>query len=60
MITVGQTFTLKISPKKKTVKWSSSKPSIATVSNAGKIKGKSQGTTIITATELPIPERQTH
>lgn len=49
MITVGQTFTLKISPKKKTVKWSSSKPSIATVSKAGKVKGKSQGTAIITA-----------
>lgn len=49
MINVGQTFTLKISPKKKTVKWSSSKPSIATVSKAGKVKGKSQGTAIITA-----------
>ena len=35
--------------KKKTVKWTSSKPSVAPVSKKGVVKGKSAGTTVITA-----------
>lgn len=50
MITVDQTFNLKISSKKKNISWTSSKPSVATVSKSGKVKGKSQGTATITAT----------
>lgn len=48
---VGQTLTLKAVRKgtSKTVKWSSSKSTVATVSSAGKVKAKKAGTTTITA-----------
>ena len=40
---VGKTATLKVKNTKKKVKWSSSKKSVATVSQKGKIKAKKKG-----------------
>ena len=50
-ITVGKTVTLKatVTGKKGTVKWSSSKKSVATVSSKGVVTGKKKGTATITA-----------
>lgn len=48
-ITKGDTLQLKITGTKKKAKWSSSKKSVATVSNKGKVTGKSTGTASITA-----------
>ena len=45
----GQTTTLKITGTKKTVKWSSNKASVATVTQNGKIKAKKKGSAVITA-----------
>ena len=47
---VGQTYQLKVSGTKKTVKWKSSKKSVASVSSKGKVKAKKVGKTNITAT----------
>lgn len=49
-LTVGDTYTLKISGSTGTVKWASSKKSIATVSSVGKVTGIKKGTSTITAT----------
>lgn len=46
---VGKTATLKVKNTKKKVKWSSSKKSVATVSQKGKIKAKKKGKATITA-----------
>lgn len=46
---VGKTKTIKLKGTKKKPKWSSSKKSVATVSQKGKIKAKKQGTAVITA-----------
>lgn len=46
---VGQTKQLKLSGAKKTVTWSSSKKSVATVSKSGKVTAKVAGTATITA-----------
>ena len=53
-LVVGKSYTLKVcgTTKKaanKTFKWSSSKPSVATVNKNGKVKAKKAGTTVITA-----------
>lgn len=47
---VGQTYQLKITGTKKTVKWKSSKKSVASVSSKGKVTAKKVGKTNITAT----------
>jgi hypothetical protein len=44
------TYRLKISGTSKTVKWSSDKKSVATVSSKGTVKGIKKGTAVITAT----------
>lgn len=46
---VGDATTLKITGTRKSVKWKSSKKSVATVSKRGKVTAKSEGTSIITA-----------
>ncbi len=46
---VGDTLQLKVTGTKKTVKWSSNKKSVATVSKKGKVKAKNEGTATITA-----------
>lgn len=48
-IKVGQTVKLKVKSNKKKVKWSSKNKKVATVSKAGKVKGKKQGKTYIIA-----------
>ena len=47
---IKQTYNLKVNGIKKTTTWSSSKSSVASVSNSGKVTAKKKGTTIITAT----------
>ncbi|MCM1284216.1 MAG: Ig-like domain-containing protein [Muribaculaceae bacterium] len=49
-IYVGGSVTLKLTGTKKTVKWSSGKKSVATVSKKGVVTGKKKGSTDITAT----------
>lgn len=50
-IYVGKTVTLKVNNQgKKSVTWKSSKPSVATVTKNGKVKGIKQGKAVITAT----------
>ena len=46
---VGQTKQLKLTGAKKTITWSSSKKSVATVSKSGKVTAKAAGTATITA-----------
>lgn len=46
---VGESFTLKVSGTSKTVKWSSSKKSVASVTQKGKVTAKQAGTTTISA-----------
>lgn len=46
---VGKTCKLKVSGTTKTVKWSSKKKSVATVSQTGKVTAKKAGTTTIVA-----------
>ncbi|HEX3023155.1 MAG TPA: FMN-binding protein [Lachnospiraceae bacterium] len=46
----GDTYKLKITGTTKTVKWTSSKTSVATVSSTGKVTAKKKGTTTVTAT----------
>ena len=46
---VSDTYTLKISGTKKTVKWSSSNKNIATVNSKGKVTAKRKGKVTITA-----------
>ncbi len=46
---VGQTKQLKLTGTKKTITWSSSKKSVATVSKSGKVTAKAAGTATITA-----------
>ena len=46
---VGETVKLKVTGTKKTITWSSSKKSVATVSKNGKVKAKKPGTAKITA-----------
>lgn len=48
-ITKGDTLQLKITGTKKNVAWSSSKPSVAPVSNKGKVTAKNTGKATITA-----------
>lgn len=48
-LTVGKSFTLKITGTKKKVTWSTSKKSVATVSSKGKVTAKKAGTATITA-----------
>ncbi len=48
-IKVGESVTLKVKNKKKKVKWSSNKKSVATVTSKGKVTGKKAGTAKITA-----------
>ncbi|MBP3459669.1 MAG: InlB B-repeat-containing protein [Lachnospiraceae bacterium] len=48
-ITVGKTVKLRVLNKKKAVKWSSSKPKIASVNKKGKVKGLKKGTAKIIA-----------
>lgn len=48
-IYVGGTVKLKVLHKKKSVKWSSSKKAVASVSKSGLVKGKKEGTATITA-----------
>ncbi|KSV58156.1 Ig-like domain-containing protein [Acetivibrio ethanolgignens] len=48
-LTVGKSFTLKITGAKKKVTWSTSKKSVATVSSKGKVTAKKAGTATITA-----------
>lgn len=48
-LTVGKSYTLKISGTKKKASWSSSKKSVATVSSKGKVTAKKAGTATITA-----------
>lgn len=48
-VNVGKTVQLKISGTKKKVKWSTSKKSVATVTQKGKVTGKKKGTATITA-----------
>lgn len=45
----GQSYRLKITGFKGTVKWSSGNKSVAVVSNSGKVTAKKAGTTIVTA-----------
>lgn len=45
----GQTLTLKITGTSSSVKWSTSKSSVATISAKGKVTAKKKGTTTITA-----------
>lgn len=49
-IVIGDTYNLKISGTTKTIKWSSSNTSVASVSSAGKVTAKKKGTATITAT----------
>lgn len=46
---VGDTYTLKVTGTKQKVKWSSSRISIATVTQKGKVTAKAEGSAIITA-----------
>lgn len=46
----GQSVTLKITGSNKSIKWSSNKNSVATVSQKGKVVAKKKGTATITAT----------
>lgn len=46
---VGKTYQLRVENCTRTVKWSSSKKSVATVSSKGIVKAKKKGTAIITA-----------
>lgn len=46
---VGEVFTLKVSGSSKTVKWSSSKKSVASVTQKGKVTAKKAGKATITA-----------
>lgn len=46
---VGESFTLKVSGTSKTVKWSSSKKSVASVTQKGKVTAKKAGKATITA-----------
>jgi hypothetical protein len=48
-LTVGKKYQLKLQNNKKKVKWSSSKKSVATVTQKGKVTAKKKGTAIITA-----------
>ena len=48
-LTVENTYTLKMTGTKKSVKWSSNKKSVATVSSKGKVTAKKAGTATITA-----------
>lgn len=48
-INVGDTFKLKVSGTKKTVKWSTSNKKVATISSKGKVTGKGKGSCTITA-----------
>jgi len=48
-LTVGKTAALKVKNTKKKIKWSSSKKSVATVTQKGKVKAKKAGKTTITA-----------
>ncbi len=48
-LTVGDTKKLKVSGTSQTIKWSSNKKSVATVSSSGKVKAKKSGTATITA-----------
>lgn len=48
-LTVGNSKKLKVTGTTKNIKWSSSKKSVATVSNTGKVKAKKKGTATITA-----------
>lgn len=46
---VGESFVLKVSGTKQKTMWSSSKKSVATVTQKGKVTAKSEGTAVITA-----------
>ena len=48
-IYIGKTTKLKVLGKKGKIKWRSSKPSVASVSSSGVVKGKAAGKTTITA-----------
>ncbi len=48
-MTIGSTYRLKVKNTKKTVKWTSSNPRVATVSSKGLVTAKKKGTTTITA-----------
>lgn len=49
VIAVGQTYALKVKGTTKTVKWSTAKKKVATVTKKGVVKGVRKGTAIITA-----------
>lgn len=49
VVYVGESFTLKVSGSSKTVKWSSSKKSVASVTQKGKVTAKKAGKATITA-----------
>ena len=49
-MTVGDTSVLRVSGTREKISWSSSKKSVATVDQNGKVKAKSAGSTVVTAT----------